>query len=193
LRQVYQSVTRWIFILTLPLSYLFIFYPGTILALFGAKFAAGATVLAIVAFGYLFEYGTSATQVIINMTGKSWLSLINQLIYFCLVVLAATVLIPQTGLIGAAWAVTLGIIAINLIRLYQSYRIVGFLPYSYYLIKPIAAVFLAGLVLSLSGPLWLIVGYLVVYGLVVWGLGLDSGDKDLLTDLKRLTSAGAHL
>ena len=105
LKSIYRSITRWIFILTLPLSFLFIFYPSAVLGLFGDKFSSGAVALTIIAIGYLFEYGTSATQVIINMTGKSWLSLMNQLISLTAILMGALVLIPKMGMNGAAVAV----------------------------------------------------------------------------------------
>ena len=195
LNSIYKSITRWIFILTLPLSYLFIFYPGPILNLFGEKFAAGSAALVIIAVGYLFEYGTSATQVIINMTGKSWLSLMNQLIYFAIIAFLGIWLIPNYGIIGAAIAVASGIIAINLLRLYQSFRIVGFTPYSYYLLKPILAAVIAGLVwqfffpiggmLPLTKLMLLGAGYLALYALLVILFKLSAEEKELLLAAKR--------
>lgn len=144
LKSLYQAVTRWIFILTVPLSFIFIAYPALVLSLFGRQFPAGAAVLIIVTGGFLFEYGTSATQVIINMTGRSWLSLLNQIILFAIMLSLSFWLIPLFGIVGAGLTVAGGLIAINLLRLWQSWRIVGFLPYSLYLLKPIVAVLLAG-------------------------------------------------
>jgi O-antigen/teichoic acid export membrane protein len=190
LSSLYKSITRWIFLLTLPLSYLFIFYPGSILGLFGQKFTAGSAALAIVAAGYLFEYGTSATQVIINQTGKSWWSLMNQLIYLAVIASLGCWLIPVQGVVGAAIAVASGIVVVNILRLYQSYRIVGFTPYSIYLLKPILAATLAGSlcqfvfpfgstlpVLSLVG---LAAGYAAIYTLSVILFGLDRAEVALL-------------
>jgi len=194
LKSIYRSITRWIFILTLPLSFLFIFYPAAVLGLFGDKFSSGAAALTIIAIGYLFEYGTSATQVIINMTGKSWLSLMNQLISFAAIFAGALVLIPRMGMNGAAVAVAVGIILVNLLRLWQSYRIVGFTPFSLYLGKPIAALIVSGVFIFLLFPpsghyhpiqlLYLAVTMLGLYCVTTLLLGLNSEDRDLLRAAK---------
>jgi len=194
LKSIYRSITRWIFILTLPLSFLFIFYPSAVLGLFGDKFSSGAAALTIIAIGYLFEYGTSATQVIINMTGKSWLSLMNQLISFAAIFVGALVLIPRMGMNGAAVAVAAGIILVNLLRLWQSYGIVGFTPFSLYLGKPIAALIISGALIFLLFPpvgnyhplqlLYLAITMLVLYSVITLLLGLNSEDRDLLKAAK---------
>jgi len=193
LKQVYRSITRWVFLMTLPLSLLLIGYPKSVLCLFGRSFTEGSSVLVIVACGFLFEYGTSATQVIINMTGKSWLSLFNQIFSFVLITIFAAILIPLYGIIGAAWAVALGLAAINLLRLYQSYRIVGFTPYSYYLIRPIAAAVFSWVLLAVFFPmnvlltfpelLFLLFSVVSVYLVLVIMFKIDFEDYQLLKGL----------
>ncbi|MFA5876449.1 MAG: polysaccharide biosynthesis C-terminal domain-containing protein, partial [Candidatus Margulisiibacteriota bacterium] len=181
LASIYKSITRWIFLLTLPLSYIMIFYPAAVLSIFGEKFSGGALALTIVAVGYLFEYGTSATQVIINMTGKSWLSLFNQLCYFLLIAILGVGLIPTYGTTGAAATIAAAIILINLLRLAQAYRIIQCTPYSFYLLKPILAATLAGLLCHFIGSAWpAIIGFGITYIAVVLLLGLHPEDWDLL-------------
>lgn len=187
LSSVYKSVTRWIFMLTLPISFILIFYSSQVMSVFGDKFSTGAAVLSIVALGYLFEFGTSATQVIINMTGKSWLSLMNQLIYFAFVFLIGVLLIPKFGITGAALAIAAGIIVINLLRLYQSWRILGFGPYSAYLAKPVAAVLLTGLPLFFlvpgsmtSGLVFTLAGFMACYAVLMVIFKIDATDLQLL-------------
>lgn len=186
LKTVYQAITRWIFMLTLPLSFFFLVYPAEVMQLFGAGFTGGAAALAIVSLGYLCEYGTSATQVIINMTGRSWLSLLNQVVYLAIVLLLGVRLIPGGGMIGAAAAVALGIVAVNLLRLYQSWRIVGFTPYSLFLWKPIAAMLTGGIVvrgLALKGLPVIIPVYLLVYLGTLLVLRINDQDRALLLGL----------
>jgi O-antigen/teichoic acid export membrane protein len=193
LKQVYKAITRWIFLMTLPLTLFFIGYPNAILGIFGKTFTAGSSVLVIIAIGYLFEYGTSATQVIINMTGKSWLSLFNQICSFVIITVMAAFLVPLYGINGAAVAVALGIIVINLLRLYQSYLIVGFTPYSSYLIRPIAAAVFSILLLAIFFPfgtlltfwelVFLVVSVLIVYFVLVAIFQIDYDDYQLLRSL----------
>jgi len=186
LKMVYKAITRWIFMLTLPLSFFFLVYPTEVMGLFGPGFASGATALMIISFGYLFEFGTSATQVIINMTGRSWLSLFNQIIYLIVVLVFGTAMIPALGIIGAAAAVAAGIVVVNLFRLYQSWRIVGFTPYSLFLLKPLAAMIVSGVVvllLPVKNLAILLPVYLTVYLGVLLVLKLNAQDRDLLLDL----------
>jgi O-antigen/teichoic acid export membrane protein len=186
LKSVYRAITRWIFMLTLPLSFFFIIYPTEVLQLFGPAFSGGAAALVIISFGYLFEYGTSATQVIINMTGRSWLSLFNQLVYLAVVLALGTAMIPSLGMIGAAAAVAAGIVVVNLFRLYQSWRIVGFLPYSIFLWKPVAAMVGAGFVVMMIPVRSLAVVlpvYLIVYAGALLLLKLNDQDRALLLGL----------
>lgn len=195
LKSIYKSITRWIFISTLPISYLFIFYPGSVLALFGDKFSAGAIALTVVAIGYLFEFGTSATQVIINMTGRSWLSLMNQIICFIAICTFGVALIPSYGMLGAAVAVALGLVSINFLRLVQSFRIVGFTPYSFYLLKPILATLIAGFILHFLFPigqmltliqlLLLVAGFCVIYGVLVLAFRVSQEDWALIIAARR--------
>lgn len=181
LRSVYKSVTRWTFILTLPISFILIFYSAEVMSIFGVKFTAGAAVLSIVALGYLFEYGTSATQVIINMTGKSWLSLMNQVVYFAFVFVFGVILIPRLGLTGAALAVAAGIIVINLLRLYQSWKIIGFGPYSGYLFKPALATIITGMPLLLFKGLFTVSAVFIAgYSIIILLFGIDRTDLELL-------------
>ncbi|MDD5355646.1 MAG: polysaccharide biosynthesis C-terminal domain-containing protein [Candidatus Omnitrophica bacterium] len=190
LRSIYKSITRWIFICALPFSYILIFYPSSVLSLFGNKFIPGAMVLSIITLGYLFDYGTSLTQQIITMSGKSWLTLMNQLIGFLCMASLAVVFIPHYDIVGAAIAISVGIIAVNIIRLIQSYKIIGCTPYSLYLLKPITACLLTGLAmafffhigmqLSFIKLLLLIALYFILYGLTIIILGLNKEDMLLL-------------
>ena len=195
LSSIYKSITRWIFVLTLPFSYFFIFFPGPVLALFGEQFPAGAAALAIVSVGYLFEFGTSATQVIISMTGRSWLSLFNQLACLLAIMLFAFALIPSYGMLGAALAVSAGIITINLLRLFQSYRMVGFTPYSFYLLKPVMSAVISGIAIYLFFPagqilsiprFFILAGlFLLLYGVLIFILGIDKEDRELFSIAKK--------
>jgi O-antigen/teichoic acid export membrane protein len=90
--------------------------------------------------------------------------------------------------VGAAAAVAAGIAAVNLARLYQSWRIVGFLPYSHYLWKPLAAMASAGLVVSclpVKNLAVLLPVYLVVYAGALLILRIDQEDKTLIATLAR--------
>jgi len=190
LRSIYKSITRWIFICSLPISYLLIFYSSSVLSLFGNKFVPGAIVLSIITFGYLFDYGTSLTQQIISMSGKSWMTLMNQLISILIMAPLVVIFVHNYNIVGAAIAVSIGIIIINIIRLIQSYIIIGCTPYSFYLLKPISACLSTGLImayffnigikLSFVRLLLLAALYFILYSITIIILGLNKEDKLLL-------------
>lgn len=190
LQATYKSVTRWVFIGTLPIFYLLIAYPRSFLMLFGERYEAGWTALIIFAAGFLFDFGTSFTQNVITMSGRSWWILFNQIIVVIFAGAAALVLIPHYQIIGGALAFTASIILLNILRLYQSYKIIRCLPFSIYLLKPIVSVVIAGALIHSIYPIGeifslfdiILLGVLFVafYTGIVVLMGINKEDKMLL-------------
>lgn len=187
---VYKSITRWIFIGTLPVAFLLVLYPASFLSLFGKKFETGALVLVIISLGYFFDFATSTTQSIIAMSGRSWMSLMNEIANFVCIIVLSIILIPSFQLIGAAVAVSVGIVLVNILRLIQSYEIIGCSPFSPYLIKPIIAAILAGAISYFFFPigkiyplfnLMTLVGmFSLTYAACILLFGINKEDKMLL-------------
>jgi|GEM_PF-1861510 len=192
LRSNFRSVTRWLFIGSLPIFCLTIMYPAAWLGLFGPEFAAGGACLVILAVGLFSNYATSANSAIIAMSGRSWLNLSYLLMMALLSLSAGLVLVPRYGLVGGAWAFAAGIVFVNLVRLCKAWHIVGGGPYTWYLLKPIAATLFAGLLVGWLFPVgsrltfgWLAVaalGYLTVYGALIILLGITREDKAMLRE-----------
>lgn len=192
LRSNYQAITRWIFITSLPIFCLSVMYPASILRIFGVKFMVGAEALVILSVGYLFNYATSATSTIINMSGKVWLNMGNLFGQLLVTMLLGFFLIPHYRLNGAAVAFSAGIIFINIIRLFQAGRIAGTSPYSWYLFKPLAAALVTAALAAVLFPIGhifhflplvaLVLGYLAVYILLVMLFGFNREDTALLRE-----------
>jgi O-antigen/teichoic acid export membrane protein len=114
-------------------------FRGPILSIFGESFAGGSAALAILAWGNLVNTGTGVCGVILNMTEKTTLTLLNSVLLFILVTGLNVLLIPQWGLIGAAVASLTAVVVINLLRLLEVFILFRLLPYNSSFIKPIVA------------------------------------------------------
>lgn len=139
LAKFYQTATKWTFSLNLPLFLVVILFRGPILSIFGESFAGGSAALAILAWGNLVNTGTGVCGVILNMTEKTTLTLLNSVLLFILVTGLNVLLIPQWGLIGAAVASLTAVVVINLLRLLEVFILFRLLPYNSSFIKPIVA------------------------------------------------------
>ena len=191
LRRAYGVATSWIVRLSLPAFILVIVFPDDLLALFGRAFAAGATVTIVLAVGKLIDAGTGPCGLMLNMSGRPVISMVDNLAALVLNVVLNVWLIPRHGILGSAvaWALSLG--AVNVARVFQVWRILGMLPFD----TGVAKGALAGLVAFASAvvvnrvvnePLALVVGaaaVAVTYVAAVFAAGVTAEDRLVLRDL----------
>jgi len=187
LREIYTVATNWIVRLSLPAFAILLVLPGSLLGLFfGRAYGAGATVVVILALGQMCNAATGPCGMVINMSGRNRLNLIDNLLVLALNIGLNLVLIPVWGINGAAfaWAVSLG--AVNLLRVLQVRIIVRSLPFDIAQAKAFLAAVAAGaaaLVTSrwlLDGPTGALAGIAAasaVYVTVVMALGLPDSDR----------------
>ncbi len=196
LEQLFKVVTKWLLVVNLPLALTTIILAGPLLDIFGKEFAMGATALAILAVGRLIDAGTGIGGALLNMVGRSDVSLINAILSLVISLIFDFALIPPFGLLGAAIAATLAIAAVNAIRLVEIYRLLRIHPWSRELWKLTAAGALgvgATLiaratvihaetvvgVLASAAILW------AVYGGALAALGLDESDAVIIDATRR--------
>lgn len=142
----YQSVTKWTFSSNLPLFLIILLFPKLILSIFGEDFTTGSLALIILSGGSLIDAGTGINAAVITMTGKSWLNIINTVIWLTLQLALSFLLIPGWGVVGAAIAVAGSRAAINVARTLEVFILYRLLPYNRSFFKPILAGFLAVIV-----------------------------------------------
>ncbi|MDX1402824.1 MAG: polysaccharide biosynthesis C-terminal domain-containing protein, partial [Kiloniellales bacterium] len=104
LRHLYQTTTRWTFVLNLPTFLVLVLFPEAILAIFGQSFVGGASALVLLAWAQLANAGTGTCGSIIDMTGHTKIKLVNSVIWVILSIGTNFLLIPSWGIIGAAVA-----------------------------------------------------------------------------------------
>ena len=187
LREIYTVATNWIVRLSLPAFAVLMVLPGPLLGLFfGRAYASGATVVVILALGQLFNAATGPCGMVINMSGRNRLNLLDNLMVLALNIGLNLVLIPLWGINGAAlaWAVSLG--AVNLLRVLQVRILVRSLPFDVAQAKALLAAVAAGAV-ALVTSRWLLKGSTgtlagiaaagAAYVGVVLALGLPESDR----------------
>ena len=123
--QVYRRTTLWIVVLSWPAYLLLAAFAPAFLALFGAQFAGGTAPLVVLAAAMLVNVGVGLVQTVLLMSGNSRAHLLATVAGLALNVLAAAVLIPRHGALGAAIAWSLGIVAENVLAAVFARRALG--------------------------------------------------------------------
>jgi len=195
MKRVYQVLTKWIFMLTLPIfSVMFLFPEATIRFIFGSKYLEAALPLQILALGFMFHTFLGLNGLSLIIIGDSKFIMVSSLASASLNVLLNALLIPSYGLEGAAMATAVSYFAGNIlssIRLYQRTRIHPFSP-NY--VKPLIISFLLlgiirGLklkVLSIWYAALILAMFLAVYFLLVLiSRSIDKEDIELLLTIER--------
>lgn len=126
-RQSYVTSTRWGYVLTLPVLFIFLLFPGELIGLlFGERYASVALILQIIAIGYLINPLTGPNYHTLIAAGRTREITESFLVNAVSNVLLCLVLIPLHGIVGAALAATLSSMTANLllsVRLYQRLKI----------------------------------------------------------------------
>ncbi|WP_457754645.1 flippase [Thermococcus sp.] len=195
MKRVYQVLTKWIFMLTLPIfSVMFLFPEATIRFLFGSKYLEAALSLQILALGFMFHTFLGLNGLSLIVIGDSRFIMVSSLVSAGLNVLLNALLIPSYGLEGAAMATTVSYFAGNIlssIRLYQRTRIH---PFSSNYVKPLIISFLLlGIIRSLKlkvPSIWhailILAIFLAVYFLLILiSRSIDKEDIELLLTIEK--------
>ncbi len=139
IEQLYQSITKWVFTISLVTFLIIILFSDQILSIFGKEFVAGSTILLIMVCGEIFNATGGLAGNILVMSGRPKVALVNSLISFTLIFLLAWFLIPAYGIMGAAVSYAVTIILINLLRLIELYLFENIQPFNLSYLKPIFA------------------------------------------------------
>ena len=191
LRRTYAVAAGWIIRLSLPAFVLLVVFPRDLLALFGAGFAVGATVTVVLAAGKLIDAATGPCGLMLNMSGRPALNVLDNVVALVINILLNLLLIPRYGIVGSAvaWAVSLAIV--NLARVAQVWLALRMLPFDAGTLKGLVAA-LGALVAALPvqdrlqppADLWVGAGVIVVVYLVLLRLqGLTAEDHLVLAGL----------
>lgn len=171
LGRMFQTLTKWIFGLTVPLAAVMMVFSRPLMQIFGHDFEMGWPILIIGTIGQLVNCGVGSVGYLLLMSGHERRLMRIQTVMALVMVLFTLLLIPRWGIIGAAAAAAITNFASNLWCLREVHSTLGILPYTRSYLKlapPIAA---TGIVL------WLVRAELrgLPHQWVVIGIGLVAG------------------
>ena len=189
LRRLFQSLTKWVVGLTLPLALVVIVFARPLMRIFGGDFEFGWPVLIIGAIGQLINCGVGSVGYLLLMSGNEKRLLKVQISMAVIAVMGCAALTPIWGIYGAAAAMAMANIGMNVWNLLEVRKALGIIPYnrSYiHLVLPAAAT--VGLILVVKNYSylfhhdWLSVGVALVGGYFAFpsvfllATGLDPDD-----------------
>jgi O-antigen/teichoic acid export membrane protein len=189
LSRLFQTLTKWIMGLTLPLAAVVIVFSRVLMRIFGHDFEAGWVILVIGAAGQLVNCATGSVGFLLLMSGNERRLVKIQAIMAVVTVALCLLFVPRWGIAGAALAAAIGNAGSNAWCLLEVKKILGFFPYnrSYRILALPAAVTLAatiGLRVGLRSiradiavvVLSMVVVYALFVGIVLLS-GLDADDR----------------
>jgi O-antigen/teichoic acid export membrane protein len=145
LKRSYIILTKWIFLVTLPIFFVLFLFPDVVLnLLFGSRYIGAAVALQILAFGYFLNICLGFTYNTLLVLGKTKFLMWTLVISAIINVILNMVLIPPMGIIGASIASAFSIIVgkiLNMIELYRFFEVHPFVK-NYLKVTGISVVFL---------------------------------------------------
>ena len=189
LGRLYQTLTKWIIALTIPLAVVIMFFAAPLMRLFGPDFEPGWPVLVIGTLGQLVNCGVGSVGILLLMSGNQRRLIKVQAAMAAVAVITSVVLIPVAGMVGAVVASTLVNVGTNVWYMREVRQALQTHPWNrryVALLIPCAATLAMVALLRFATPFlrhewWLILGALVsaylVFTSVALACALDQEDR----------------
>lgn len=123
--RIFGSANRWIMYLSMPAFILLLVFPRDLLGFFGAAFVAGSAVTVILAVGQMINAAAGPCGIVLNMSGRVTLSMIDNVAVLIANIALNLWLIPLYGIVGAATAWSLSLALVNAAKMVQVRVVVG--------------------------------------------------------------------
>ncbi len=189
LGRIYQTLTKWILGLTLPLAAGIIIFAPALMRIFGHDFEMGWPILIIGTLGQLINCGVGSVGYLLMMSGNQGRVVRIQAVMACVMVGLSALLIPRWGIAGAAVAAAVTNAATNIWYLREVRSRLGLFAYSrsyWRLVLPfvgnLGALLLIRTTLKAVRPEWAVImaglalAYLAFIGTAIV-FGLDADDR----------------
>jgi O-antigen/teichoic acid export membrane protein len=197
LADTYKLVSRWLLICAIPISAIFIIFPGKVLLLFGPEYLPSAKILVILTGATFIQALLGAAGPTLSMSGHTKLVLWNTIGAFTLNFGLNIFLIPKYGIIGAAMATLISLTAVGLARTIEVGFILKMNFFDRKVIKPIIAgivvfvglFFIKDFIMHFHTLVTLcIAGIFSIgsFGLIMWLLKIEEEDLDFFKGLNAL-------
>jgi O-antigen/teichoic acid export membrane protein len=187
LGRLFQTLTKWVLGLTLPLALVLIIDSKPLMLLFGPAFGAGWAVLIIGTLGQLINAGVGSVGYLLLMSGNQARLIRVQVMMAVFVLVSMVVLVRPFGMIGAAIAAAVTNALSNYLLLRQVRAALSLWPYNRTYLRLIVPAFgTVAIALAIkffvaqSQPQWLWIGVTLIVSYVAFcGLALIAGlDED---------------
>lgn len=189
LRKLFQTLTKWVFGLTLPLAFVVIAFALPLMRIFGRGFESGWPVLVIGTIGQVVNCAVGSVGYLLLMSGNQRRLMKVQFTMVAISLFVNVSLIPVFGIVGAALAAAAINVAGNVWNLMEVKKALDIFPYNRsYFALAVPGAFAAAIVLSVrvwtastlhpwSGILFaLVLSYLGFVGCAV-KFALDADDQ----------------
>ncbi len=200
MKNVYKSVTKWMFYANFPFFLILLAFPRQVIGLvFGEQYIYGYPIMAVLGFGYItYSIALGGVSVLATMKKTKYITALNVLSGIANLALNLY-LIPPYGMMGAAFSAFLSIALGNTLTVLCARRFIGVSPLSRHLLKPVAAgsisvavVFYAIRFLFGSANAYVMIlsfcVFLGLYGvLMLLFRAFDESDREILLVLERKT------
>jgi len=197
LGRIFQTLTKWVLGLTLPLAFVMIVYSKALMRLFGAEFEPGWIVLVLGTLGQLVNTAVGSVGYLLLMSGNQNRLIRVQATTAALLIGLTMVMVKPLGMTGVALAGALTNAATNYMCLREVNVALKLSPYnrSYLrLLVPcgasLAAILVLRQILAGARPEWvpiviaLAISYATFGGLAL-ALGLDEDDRMIVDAIQR--------
>ncbi len=195
LEELFKTVTRWNFGVSFLVFLLMVLLSKEIMTIFGQRFIIGCAPLIILASAQLVNASVGSVGAVLVMSGRQNFVMWNNFGVCVLNILLNSLLIPPYGIIGAAIASGISIIASNIVMLLEVYILLRIHPYSRHFLKPLGAglatfgivVFVLNMLGNLVGAQKILVSILLfsaIFITVLYKLGFNDQDRFIINAVK---------
>ena len=200
-----KVITRWNVTISLPIFLSLLIFPGFFLNIIGKGFTQASGCLSVLVIAHLFSSVSSLPSSMIFMSGRSDITLKNNLIVLITNIVLNYLLIPKYGIMGAAFATGSSLVLIAFIRIAEVYYLMRIHPFKIDLWKPISAGLISLVIIlflhtnfSIEGNTFTIILlsiFFLVYSLFIYFFKLNEEDLYIKSIIKKkltaLTKQGA--
>ncbi len=193
--RVYRILTKWTFLLTLPIFVvLFLFPKASIAFFFGDRYVSAAVTLQVLVLGFMFHTCLGLNGLSLTVTGDTKSNFIANLFAALFNIVLNLFLIPAYGIVGSAIATTTSYFIANILRSLRLYQRARIHPFSWNYVKSLVISFvLLGIIRSLNLEVLnmlhvvpILAVFLVVYFFSFLIIGcIDKEEIELLITIER--------
>ncbi len=182
-RKLYSLMSKWLLVFSLPILYFILLFPSIIIKiLLSEQYIQGSLVLMIVSIGLIGNTILGLSAVTLRSHGETKTMLIINIIKFIILLTLSIILIPMTGIYGAAIGLSLAMLIPAIIRavlVYKKYNLVPFTKHHLYILitsllimTPIIVLKMRGYHFSFSALVLSIILFTFLYGASLFKLNI---------------------